>query len=290
MATIHAPRPSTNPLPKGSGIPHIAPNDLPRLIKWLYAIDREFLGDALWLRYDKLKRQARYTLQTLQRPPGDEPPFPFRGRTLPGVHNKPSTPVLVPSEAPRVNVKDHLTLRPHDIRLIILEFLLKPLPAPKETKEVEEYDSDGRAWYWTDNWVPPRRRPPHPLNQIAGTSKAWRDMVDAFCGRELLILKQQIALGRQDDWVPWRELRTYTSCARMELVVRLSECCAFCGIETVTQSKKWPGLTCCGPCEDPWHLPEVARKRVAGKAKQKAMADHVRASPYMSRPWSADRA
>ncbi|KAM0711389.1 hypothetical protein Q7P35_002129 [Cladosporium inversicolor] len=290
MATIHAPRPPTNSPPRGSGISHIAPNDLPRLIKWLYAIDREFPGDALWLRYDKLKRQAHHTLQTLQESTGDEHPFPFRRRTLPPAHSEPSPHVVVPSEASKRDFKDHLTSLPHDIRLIILEFLLKPLPVPEETKEVEQHDSEGRKWSRMYDYVPPRRRPPHPLNQIASTPKAWRDLLDAFCGHELLILKQQIALGRQDDWVPWRELRTYTSCARMELVVRLSECCAFCGIATVTQSKRWPGLTCCGPCEDPWHLPEVVRKRVAKKAKRKAMADHVRASPYMSRPWSADRA
>jgi hypothetical protein len=54
------------------------------------------------------------------------------------------------------------------------------------------------------------------------------------------------------------------------LVVRSGECCAFCGIETVAQSATWPGLTCCGPCNDPWNLPEEVRKRAAEEAKYKA--------------------
>ena len=277
MATLSKRR-TIPPTLRGSGIPRIAPNDLPRLIKWLYAVDREFLSDALWLRYDRLIRQARQNHKILQKTCDGNLPRPS------AVHNEPPPHVPILREAPRCDVKDRLTFLPHDIRMIILEFLLKPLPVPKETKDVVDIDPQGGRYCWQNTYVPPRCRPPHPLNQIAGTSKAWRDLVDAFCGHQLLVLKQQIALGRQDDWVPWRELRTYTSCARMELVVRLSEYCAFCGRETISQSEKWPGLTCCGPCEDPYNLPEEARKRAAERAKRKAMADHVRASPYIPGP------
>lgn len=244
--------------PRGSGIPHIAPNDLPRLIKWLYAIDREFLGDALWLRYDRLKRQAHHTYELLQRPYDGNLAFSKPS----AAHTQPSPHVLVLSEASKCGVKDHLTALPHDIRLTILEFLLKPLPVLPPDQTEDESEDDLYDW---KNYILPRRRPPHPLNELAGTSKVWRDLVEAFCGHQMLVLKQQIALGRRDEWVSWRELRTYTSCARMELVVRLSECCAFCGVETIMQSEKWPGLTCCSPCEDPSKAPEEERRTAAEK-------------------------
>jgi hypothetical protein len=231
MATL--PRPRSKPAPRGSGIPHIAPNDLPRLIKWLYAIDREFLDEALWLRYDKLSRQARRAHEILQICPIKE--LSFQRQTLPAIHSEPSPQVLISSKASSCDFKDRLTDLPHNIRLAILEFLLKPLPAlPPEPAE-DESDEESNDWM---NYILPRRRPSHPLNQLAGTSRTWRDLVEAFCGHQLLVLKQQIALGRQDEWVAWRGLRTYTSCARMELVVRLSECCAFCGVETIMQSEK----------------------------------------------------
>lgn len=233
MTTIHAPRPRPIPPPRGSGIPHIAPNDLPRLMKWLYAIDREFLGDALWLRYDRLTRQAHHTHEFRQMCPVEE--RPLRMQTLPEVHGELSPHFLISSDTSRCDVKDRLTGLPYDVRWTILEFLLKPLPVllldPKYEEEEEDLD-------WI-NYTLPRLRPSHPLNQLAATSQAWRDLVEVFCGHQLLVLKQQIALGRKDDWVPWRELRTFTSCARMELVVRMSECCAFCGSETITQSEKW---------------------------------------------------
>lgn len=269
MATL--PRPRTKPAPRGSGIPHITPNDLPRLIKWLYAIDREFLNDALWLRYDRLSRQAHRTHEILQICPIKE--LPSRRQTFPAVHSEPSPHVLILSKASRCDVKDRITALPHAIRLTILEFLLKPLPVlpPEPTKD--ESDEESNDWM---NYILPRQRPPHPLNQLAGTSKTWRGLVEAFCGHQLLVLKQQIALGRQDEWVAWRELRTYTSCARMELVVRLSECCAFCGVETIMQSEKWPGLTCCAPCEDPSEAPEEARRRAAENAATKEQAERCR--------------
>jgi hypothetical protein len=261
-------------------------------MNWLYAVNREFLADALWLRYDKLNRQARHTLHTLKvlsRPSREEVPSPCRRRTLPAFHSESSPQGLVLSEASKRDVKDHLTSLPYDIRLIILEFLLKPLPVPKETIEVVEDDSDGGTYCWENTYVPPRRRASHPLNQLAATSKLWRDEVEAFCGRQLIVLKQKITLGRQDDWVPWRELRTYTSCSRMELVVRLSERCAFCGIETISQSEKWPGLTCCRPCEDPYNLPEEAWKRTVKKRRRMAMAPHIRDDLYLSRLLRVDR-
>ena len=267
MATISRQR--IVPPPRGSGIPHIAPNDLPRLIKWLYAIDREFLGDALWLRYDRLKWQARHTYKILQRPHDGTPAFPKPS----AVHTEPSPHVLVLSEALKCDVRDHLTALPYDVRVNILEFLLKPLPALPPDQTEDESEDDYSDW---KDYILPRRRPPHPLNQLAGTSKVWRDLVEAFCGHQLLVLKQQIALGRQDAWVPWRELRTYTSCARMELVVRLSDCCAFCGMETILQSEKWPGLTCCGPCADPSKAPEEARKRAAEKKARAEQAERCR--------------
>ena len=241
MATIHASRPRPIPPPRGSGIPHTAPNDLPRLMKWLYAVDREFLADALWLRFDRLTRQAHYTHQVLQISSDDRLLFPTP--TLPAVHSEPLQHVYVSSGTPRCDVKDHLTVLPYHVRLNILEFLLKPLPVlPLEQTKDDEADEESYDWM---NYVLPRLRPPHPLNQLAATSKAWRDQVEAFCGHQLLVLKQQIALGRQDDWVSWRRLRTFTNCARMELVVRVSECCAFCGRETITQSKKWYGNEGC---------------------------------------------
>ena len=213
MATL--PRPRTKPAPRGSGIPHIAPNDLPRLIKWLYAIDLEFLNDALWLRYDRLKRQASHTYEALQNSYDGQ--FAFRKPSA--VHTQPLPHILVISEASRCGVKDQLTVLPHNIRQTIFEFLLKPLPVllPKQTQD--EFEDE--LYDWKD-YILPRRRPSHPLNQLAGTSKAWRDLVEASCGHQLLVLKQQVALGRQDEWVSWRELRTYTSCARMALVVSLS--------------------------------------------------------------------
>ena len=136
MATISRQR--TVPPPRGSGLPHIAPNDLPRLIKWLYAIDREFLGDALWLRYDRLKRQARHTCEVLQRSCDRKLALP----TPSAVHPQPSPHILVLSEASKCGVKDYLTILPHDIRLTILEFLLKPLPvlAPEQTEDESQAD------------------------------------------------------------------------------------------------------------------------------------------------------
>jgi hypothetical protein len=264
-------RPRQIPPPRGSGIPHIAPHDLPRLINWLYLIDRDFLGDALWLRYDKLKQQAHHTHEILQRSCDGELAFP---RPVPSaVHKEPRPHVLLSSKASRCDAKDHLTPLPHDIRLTILEFPLKPLPVSPPDQTEDESDDELQDW---KDYILPRRRPPHPLNQLAGTSKAWRDLVEAFCGRQLIVLKQQIALGRQDEWVSWRELRTYTSCARMELVVRLSECCAFCGVETIMQSEKWLGLTCCAPCEDPSKAPEEAQRRAAEKAARKEQAERCR--------------
>lgn len=250
-------------------MPHIAPDDLPRLIKWLYAIDREFLGDVLWLRYDRLKRQARHTCEVLQRSCDGGLAFP----TPSAVHPQPSPHLLVLSEPSKCGVKDYLTILPHDIRLTSLEFLLKPLPVPAPEQTEDESKDDFYDW---KDYILPRRRPSHPLNQLAGTSITWRDLVEAFCGYQLLVLKQQIALGRQDEWVSWRELRAYTSCARMELVVRLSDCCAFCGVETILQSKQWPGLTCCGPCEDPSKAPEETRRRAAEQAARKEQAERCR--------------
>lgn len=183
MATL--PRPRTKPAPRGSGIPHIAPNDLPRLIKWLYAIDRELLNDALWLRYDRLSRQAHRTHEILQICPFKE--LPCQRQTLPAVHSEPSPHVLISSKASSCDFKDRLTDLPHDIRLTVLEFLLKPLPVlPPEPTE-DESDEESNEWI---NYILPRRRPPHPLNQLAGTSKTWRDLVETFCDHQLLVLKQ----------------------------------------------------------------------------------------------------
>jgi len=261
------PRPLTTHAPRGSGVPNIAPDDLPRLMKLLYIIDREFLGDALWLRFEILERQAHQSYHIMQEYANLEAhPYPLGREIVPAVNSKPPPHVLNSFKESSSEVKDHLTRLPYDIRLTILEFLLKPLPLPPQPEIIEkDWDPWGEVEEIT--YVFSRPRPPHPLNQLAATSKVWRHEVEAFCGRQLLILKQQIVLGRQDDWVPWRELRMYTSCARMELVVRLGECCAFCGMETVSQSQKWPGLTSCGPCEDPWNLPEEARKRAQLKRR-----------------------
>lgn len=227
------------PAPSGSMIPSIAPNDLPRLMKWLYLFDREFLCDNLWPRYDKFKRQAYQIQPSPQTHAGIQAP-PHRRQLPPRVCDELPPRVLVLPKAPSCHLQDRLTALPPDIRLYILEFLLKPLPVPPPVQpEYEQENEEGdRHRHEVNTYVLPRLRPPHPLNQLASTSKTWRDQVGVFYRHQLLVLKQQIALGRQDSWVPWRELRTYTSCARMELVVRLSECCAFCGMETVSQSEK----------------------------------------------------
>jgi hypothetical protein len=242
------PKSRTKPAPRGSDVPNIAPNDLPRLMKWLYVVDRGFLGDALWLRYEGLKRQARHSHLILQKYACglDETSCKVRCEQPPHI--------LISSKAPPCGTKDYLTILPPDLRLAILEFLLKPLPLPPRPKimlDLEECEEMGYEEDTSYHYAFPRPRPSHPLNQLAATSKTWRDQVEGFCDHQLLVLKQQVVLGRQDNWVPWRQLRVYTTCARMELVVRLSECCAFCGMETVSQSEKWPGLTVCGPCEDP---------------------------------------
>lgn len=76
-----------------------------------------------------------------------------------------------------------------DIIIVNLESLLKQLPLlpPDQTKD--ESDDDDESNDWT-NYILPRRRPPHPHNQLACTSKAWRNLVEGFWGHQLLVHKQ----------------------------------------------------------------------------------------------------
>jgi hypothetical protein len=120
-------------------------------------------------------------------------PFPLRSERSPAIRNEPSPQVFVSPARSTCDTKDHLTHLPYDIRLTILEFLLKPRPLPPRPKVIKEgWEEMGEVE--DTSYEIPRPRPPHPLNQLAATSKLWRDQVEAFCGHRLLVLKQQIAL------------------------------------------------------------------------------------------------
>jgi hypothetical protein len=191
--------------------------DLNKLIHWLHRHDGEWLANALWLRYTKVAKvvysNRSYVMTHRDRVneglikdtkyfPEEEPPIPYN---------------ILPAMQPCDKV-DRLSALPHDLRVEILSYLLRP-NFKMRLGEAEIVD--------------------HPLNRVVLVSRSWRDQVDAFCGHELLVWKQRVRrcemamfLARHDEidsWVEWRALTSYTSCARMEYVFRTRTCCALCG-------------------------------------------------------------
>ena len=191
--------------------------DLNKLVHWLHRHDGEWLADALWLRYTKVAKvvysNRAYIMTHLDRVneglikdtkyfPEEEPPIPYN---------------ILPAMQPCDEI-DRLSALPHDLRVEILSYLLRP-NFKMRLGEAEIVD--------------------HPLNRVALVSRSWRDQVDAFCGHELLVWKQRVRRCEMamfptqhdeiDSWIEWRALKSYTSCARMEYVFRTRTCCALCG-------------------------------------------------------------
>lgn len=69
------------------------------------------------------------------------------------------------------------------------------------------------------------------LNKLALVSREWYGEVEAYCSHTLLVWKQKVedeSVERWQGscWVEWSNLVTFTSSARMELVVRNRNYCA----------------------------------------------------------------
>jgi hypothetical protein len=215
--------------------------DLNKLVLWLNRHDGEWLGDALWLRYARIatvvysnpsrlvKDQDRASKGVIEDtefyPEEEDPPIPYN--ILPAMQH--------------CDEIDRLGALPHNVRVEILSYLLLP-----------NFQMRMGAPEMID----------HTLNSVALVSRSWRDQVDAFCGHALLVWKQRVkrsnpsdlwALhGEPDSWAEWRELKSYTSCARMEYVFRTRTCCVLCGTtkECLKVSTSL-GMMWCAQCRHP---------------------------------------
>lgn len=208
--------------------PSTRPRTIDGLVHWLSVEHPEWLQDALWLRYTQLKKKYQRGPKQLMHPPP----------TTRAIPPPASSRVLILPSIPPADCTDLLSTLPHDLRLEIFSFLFAP------------YVDKSEAGVPFAKYIPERLYWTHAYNQLALVNRTWRDQVEAFCSHQLLVLKQAVSVvDDYEVWEPWRGLRTYTSCARMELVVRLMDYCAFCGKMQMRIANAWPGLRCCHGCE-----------------------------------------
>lgn len=105
---------------------------------------------------------------------------------------------ILPSTPPSSG-NDHLSALPHDLCVEILSYLM--LPGIRNDFIDLEFEEEGSY-----------------LKQLALVSKTWRVQVEAFRSHKLLVWKQRVEDNidrKRGWWVEWRQLPTFTSCARM---------------------------------------------------------------------------
>lgn len=255
--------------------------ELKKLNRWIYAYDRQWLADALWLRYVKIA-PAIYSRHPygvhasvkLSEEAMGKLPFSDGGRNgretgLPS----PPIPFTVLPELPPVDGRDRLSSLNHDLRFEILSYLFRPGERDARPERPELVSSwnlpgcDHRALLLSAGRQAETRNlgiGGRDLNRMALVSRCWRGHVEAFCGHALLVWKQKVEARHFDaqvrDWVEgwkeWEELETFTTCARMEFVWRARKYCALRGRNCQGSWRTLaPGLKLCERgCEDdkPW--------------------------------------
>lgn len=193
-------------------------SDLTRLLDWFFEHDAEWMTDALWLRYIKLAKRI-YSGDGGFGSPGmwkqreiEQAKLPFAKKKL--KLQKPPIPCeILPSLAPS-DGHSCLSTLPHDLRVEVLSYLVLP-----DVAEVNCWE---------------RKLGSNALNKLALVSREWYDQVEAYCSHTLLVWKQKVedeSVERWQGfcWIEWSNLVTFTSSARMELVVRNRNYCASCG-------------------------------------------------------------
>lgn len=227
-----------------------------KLLRWMLEHDEEWLLDACWLRYLKVSkivygRETAWENEALWAEREEAAAAQKGSRTIQTHLPMPNT-ILPPSSSSSSKGRDHLSALPHDVRYEILSYLLLPDFEGNDDDFLEEIS------HCASNFGDVRSHQRgtfggHNLNRLALASRTWRDQVEAFCSHQLIVYKQMVAARCEGEgrWVEWRKLGTYTTCARMEFVVRAMGYCAFCGVEAKKRSSRsWPGLVCCSDeCE-----------------------------------------
>lgn len=185
--------------------------DLEKLVQWSYEHDRDWMSDALWLRYVKIAKQVyspndsslawelrEANFDQVQTSMKDSWKGPMKD-TKKDSETPPFPYTILPEIPPSDNIHC-LNALPQDIRVEILSSLLLP------NVRTNIYGTRVIAG--------------HVLNNLALILRACRDQVKAFCGHSLLVWKHKAESrcegGETSKWVDWRQLRTYVSCARME--------------------------------------------------------------------------
>lgn len=226
-------------------------NDLNTLLQWIFRNEAEWLFDALWLRYTKVAKRrcsgdSSYDdAEAWAQRDADFGNLPFAKQKRQKIPIScdvlpPLAPLPPPTSAPPSEGFDPFRTLPHDLRLEVLSYLVLP--------DVEVMFGRGRGLAT------------NTLSDLALVSREWCYQVEAFCSHALLVWKQKMAtdtaywddgLGWRDAyWVEWRRLVTFTSSARMELVVRIRNYCASRGKPTVQLSTSRLGTMWCGECPE----------------------------------------
>lgn len=212
-------------------------SDLTRLLDWFFEHDAEWMTDALWLRYIKLAKRI-YSGNGQFEGPGiwkqreiEHFTLPFAKRKL--KLQKPPIPREILPSLPPSDGLDYLSTLPHDLRVEVLSYLVIP-----DVVEVNRWD---------------RKLGGNTLNKLALVSREWHDQVEAYCSHTLLVWKQKaeddgVERWQGSCWVEWRDLVTFTSSARMELVVRNRNYCASCGQRADQVSSIRLGMMSCVNC------------------------------------------
>ncbi|KAM0711388.1 hypothetical protein Q7P35_002128 [Cladosporium inversicolor] len=219
--------------------------DLDKLVQWFHEHDPDWMADALWLRYLKIRREIYHpnnnnnnnnnnsdTVWAQREADFDQLPFINRQNELMA-----ALPFAI-KILPEISLHDEInrfSALPYDIRIEVLSHLRLP------DVRMDRHGNGVAAG--------------HPLCSLALASKGWRDQVEAFCGHSLLVWKHEAEARLESvdisNWVGWRTLATYTANARMEYAFRTRKYCGVCvqPARQIWMSRKWPGLPCCDVCE-----------------------------------------